>query len=126
MAFGQHDIYYVVKYNWSCTIPEPFLQKGFRVRMPKRVSSGKTTTAGKDGAEGARTQGVRKPLNDLPHHTTRIADIQKIGTIGVPHSGQNAEMGLFCARKRANFAGPPAAFLERKNTRAAGVSVFPL
>ena len=33
IAFGQHDIYYVVKYS----IPEPFLQKGFRVRMPKRA-----------------------------------------------------------------------------------------
>ncbi len=40
--------------------------------------------------------------------------------------GQNAEMGLFCARKRANFAGLPAAFLERKNTHAGGVSVLPL
>ena len=35
-------------------------------------------------------------------------------------------MGLFCARKRANFAVLPAAFLERKNTHAGGVSVFAL
>ena len=75
----------------SCIAQDPL---GVTILIPRRETSPSSLDV--HFSKLARTQRVRKPLNDLPHHTTRIAYIQKIGIIGVPHSVESFLRRAYC------------------------------